>query len=117
MEVPAPSELNQTPAPEFTIESLLAPEGVETLIASGRVPGLMELRSPMGKAFCLIPPEGTQIGDHITHGAGVGVGDQGAVVFESPDGQNRGMATIYEISEEQAQELIERIKEALERMR
>ncbi|MEK7166358.1 MAG: hypothetical protein AAB874_06130 [Patescibacteria group bacterium] len=74
------------------------------------------MSSPKGVTLCIIPPPGTQIGDQITHGAGIGYGDQAALTFESPKGRLRGMAKLFGITNDQAKELRERMKAVLENL-
>ncbi len=87
---------------------LLQEGRVESLVEAGRVPYFLTTTTVV---LVFIPPEGTQLGDRIVHGAGVGFGDQGLVVFESPNGEARGIASLSgEVSTEQRDALTHRIQ-------
>lgn len=96
--------------PPVTAETLLALGSIESLVKSGRIPGLFKHSRGV---FVIIPPEGTELGDKITHGMGVGIGDQGYVTFESPDGVKRGASQLVGVTFEQAKVIRKSVAETL----
>ncbi len=92
----------------FRENDLLRKGGVESLVESGRVPYFLTTTT---EVLVFIPPEGVRLGDRIVRGAGVGIGDMGAIVFESPNGEARGMASLSgEVSTGDRDTLKRRIK-------
>lgn len=111
---PPKSERNQTQTEvPITIESLLEPGGVESLVTSGRVPLLIEYR---GRNVFTIPPVETPFDDIINHIPGVEEENPGSVIFRAPDGQIRGQVPLAIIPKDQAKQLSIRVDSALEEL-
>ena len=72
-------------AEHITAETLMAPGGIENLVASDRIPWFIKLFES-DTDMALIPPDGTQRGDSVRR-TGFGIGTE---EFFAPDGTSRG---------------------------
>ncbi len=99
----------------MTADLLLAPGAIESLVDSMRIPAILEC---VGGAWAVIPPEGTQFGDTVIRGKmRGGVFDMGSFIFESPDGVERGVAKLVDVTSDQAKLIRSRVDKALEELK
>lgn len=106
--------------PPITPEQLLAPEGVEALVAVQRIP---QRFSTSGSEWLdnqmvgyMIPPEGVQLDDGFYSGYNRSGFDSGIREYVSPEGVSRGFGEIVDISAGRADELDQRIAAARKKL-
>lgn len=102
---------------------LLAVDGIEGFIQSGRIPILTDPIEGVDRVVIIVPPEGTQRGDSyrtlnymdaIARGdSPEGMGDMGTIEFLSPERQSRGLCEIVTLTMQEYEILRERRMRAI----
>lgn len=94
--------------------ALLVPGVIELLVASQRVPGVIEYRTGdlwRDAAFVMVPPAGTRFTDTVMR-------NPDCAVFISPEGAVRGKTEYVDVEDSHQIELIKlRIREALQTLK